>query len=213
MKNLFKKYPLVFIVLGGLLIITIVLVVVALSLKDTVEVEIKVAPASATVLVDGKSYQNGTFRISSGTHNIHIEKEGFTSKDYTFDTGTNNKLYDYLLQSDGSYTWYLSHEEDALILTSIGDYEQNLKSINYNSKYPIIESLPIIYAHYDENYDYTEYRIDGGSFSGCNTDFCLKVTDTTGNNLESAKEKIREAGFNPDNYQILYEYTPIEKLE
>lgn len=213
MKSLFKKYPFIFIILGALIIITTILVAIALSLKDTTEIELKVAPASATVLIDNKPYQNGTFRIPSGTHNIHIEKEGFASKDYIFDTNTSNKIYDYLLQSNGGYDWYLSHEEDALILTSIGDYEQSLKAEAYNSKYPIIESLPIIYAHYDENYDYTEYRIDGGSFSGCNTDFCLKVTDTTGNNLESAKEKIREAGFNPDDYQILYEFKPIQELK
>lgn len=87
------------------------------------------------------------------------------------------------------------------------------KAKTYSEAHPIIAKLPIIYAHYDANYNYTEFRIDGGEFSGCKTNFCLKVTDTTGGNYDAALEKIREAGFNPDDFQILYEYTPIVPLD
>lgn len=83
---------------------------------------------------------------------------------------------------------------------------------SYSNNHPIIEKLPIIYANYDAQYNYTEYRIDGGEFEGCKTNFCLKITDTTGGNYEAALNKIREAGFNPNDFQILYEYQPIEKL-
>lgn len=82
----------------------------------------------------------------------------------------------------------------------------------YSEAHPIMAGLPIIYAHYDANYNYTEFRIDGGEFSGCKTNFCLKITDTTGGNYDAALEKIRESGFNPEDFQILYEYTPIKEL-
>ena len=95
----------------------------------------------------------------------------------------------------------------------IGDYEAEQNSKDYNSRYPIISILPIVYAEYDDEYDYTEYRIDGGSFSDCDRDFCLKITDVTGGNMDHAKAKIRNAGFNPDDFQILYEYRPIAPLE
>lgn len=212
MKNFYKKHPFLSLGLVTLIVVVAALFITALSLKDTTEIEIKVAPASATILISGKSYENGTYRIPSGKHEVKIEKDGFITKEFIFDTSTNDKLYAFLLGPNDDYSWYLSHPEDALILTSIGDYESALKSSSYQSKYPIMSALPIIYAHYDENYNYTEYRIDGGSFAGCDTDFCLKITDTTGGNYEAATQKIKDASFNPDDYQILYEYTPIQEL-
>lgn len=211
-KNFFQKYPLLIVGFIVLIFATIILFITALNLNGTSEIELLVAPASASVTIDGKAYQNGTFRIPSGTHTIKIEKDNFNSKEFTFDTGNTDKIYAYILESDGSYNWYLNHSEDALILTSIGDYEAALKAENYAKTYQISSILPIIYANYDEQYNYTEYRIDGGSFTGCNSDFCLKITDTTGGNYDAAKQKIEDAGFNPDDYQILYEYIPIENL-
>lgn len=212
MKTFIKKYPLITIGLFTLAVITLTLFITAISLKDTTEIEIRIAPASATINIDGKTYQNGKFRIPTGNHNIKIEKDGFTTKEYSFDTATTDKLFDYLVESNGSYDWYLNHNDDALLLTSIGDYESTLKSEEYNSRYPVVKILPIIYAHYDEEYNYTEYRVDGGSFPDCASDFCLKITDTTGGNYDSALQKIKDSGFNPDDYQILYEYTPIQNF-
>ena len=208
-----KSQPLLLTILTLLVFFTVILVISALSIKHTVEVEICVAPASATVVVDGKTYENGTYEITAGELSVHIEKSGFVSKDFTFNTTTNQKLYTYLLQEDGTYSWYESHESDALLLTKIGDYETGITASLYAENYSITSVLPIIYASYDAEYNYTEFRIDGGSFSGCDTNFCLKVTDVTGGNLDLAKSKITAAGYNPDDYQILYEYTPITPLE
>lgn len=210
MKDFIKKYPIPVIGLITLTFVTVILFITAISMKDTTEIEIRVAPISATVSIDGKTYQNGTFRIPSGIHNVKIEKSGFQTKEFTFDTNVSDKLYSYLVENDGSYNWYLNHNEDSILLTSIGDYESKIASGNYTKNYPIIQILPIIYANYDKEYNYTEYRIDGGSFDDCKTDFCIKITDTTGGNYDAAIEKIRETGFNPNNYQILYEYKPIK---
>ena len=212
MKSLFKKHLVLIIIFSVLIFITLILFIVALSLKDTTEVEIRIAPSSATVTIDGKEYQNGTFRISSGNHQVKIEKAGFEAKEFSFNTAETTKVYSYLIETDGSYNWYLNHQDDALLLTSIGDYESHLKSASYAKKYPISTILPIIYANYDEAYNYTEYRIDGGEFPGCNSDFCIKITDTTGGNYDAAIQKLKETNFNPGDYQIIYEYTPIEEL-
>ena len=212
MKNFIKKYPILIVSLFTLALIAIILLITALNLKDTSEIEIRVAPASATILIDGKQYQNGNYRIPSGTHQVKIEKAGFNTKEFSFNTASNNKLFAFLLESDGGYNWYLNHQEDAQLLTSIGDYEATLESEKYYNKYKISSVLPIIYANYDTDYNYTEFRIDGGSFTGCETNFCIKITDTTGGNYELALQKIRETGMNPDDYQILYEYIPIQPL-
>ena len=179
-------------------------------LTSTTEIEIVVAPASATILIDGKEYKNGKERITSGKHNVIIKKDGFNTSEFSFDTADTNKLYAYILENDNGYNWYLNHQDDSMLLTKIGSYINDKEASSYQSKNPISLSLPIIYAHYDEAYNYTEYRIDGGTFTDCKSDFCIKITDTTGGNYEAAIQKIKDTGFNPDDYQILYEYKPIQ---
>ncbi len=212
LSKIIKNYPLVFVVLGLLIFFTIILVISAFNMHPTVEVELLVAPTSATTTIDGKSYQNGTFKIAPGEHQVHIEKEGFVSQDFSFNTLSTNKVYAYLRQTDGSFSWYRSHPEDSQVLTKIGDYLADQEATNYTRQNPITQALPIIYANYDDHYNYTEYRIDGGKFDSCQTDFCIKITDSTGGNLELAKQKIRDSGFNPDDYQIIYEYKPVQAL-
>ena len=210
--NIIKKYPLIFVGLSLLIFFTIILVVAALNLRANVEIELLVAPSSATTTIDGKKYQNGKFNIEPGEHRVHIEKEGFITQDFSFNTMSTTKIYTYLHQTDGSFSWYQNHSEDSLLLTKVGDYLSDQEATTYSKKYPIMEALPFVYANYDKDYNYTEFRIDGGEFDGCNTNFCLKITDTTGGNLNLAKSKIKDAGFNPDDYQIIYEYKPIQAL-
>lgn len=212
LSSLFKKYPFVFIGLSLLIFFSIILLITALNMRPSVEITLLVAPSSATTTIDGKTYQNGTFNIEPGEHQVHIEKDGFISQDFSFNTLATTKIYAYLKQQDGSYSWYQNHPEDSQILTQIGDYQADQEADLYAKKYPITQILPLIYAHYDENYNYTEFRIDGGKFAGCDSDFCLKITDSTGGNLELAKSKIKDSGFSPEDYQILYEYKPVQQL-
>lgn len=89
---------------------------------------------------------------------------------------------------------------------------QEPKSKKFN-RYHIYHDLPLIYAKYDQNYNYSEFRIDAGKFKKCKRNFCLKVTDTTGNNLENAKQLLREKSYDPLDYEIIYKYKPIQALE
>lgn len=200
-------------ILTSLVFIAFVLVITALSLTPTARIEVLVAPASATVTINGKTYKNGTYDLPKGNLTVKIEKNGFTTKEYAFNSESSSKLYDYLTAEDGSLNWYLEHQDDALILTAVGDYVAEILSARSSANYPILEKLPIIVSEYDAEDKFMEFRIDGGEFEGCEREFCLKVTDSTGGNLELARQKIREVGFNPSDFQILYEYTPIIPLE
>ena len=196
-----------------LLALTAVILTLLLKPAAKKSVEILIAPASATITIDGKPYQNGTYDLESGTVNVHLEKPDFVSQDFTFDTTKSNKLYAYLLQTDGTFSWYETHESDDLLLSTIGDYQALKSADSYTANHPVIKDLPIIYADYDTQYNYTEFRIDGGKFDGCSSDFCLKVTDTTGGNLDFAKSLLAKKGIDPANYEILYEYKPITPLD
>ena len=101
-KNI-KKYPLIFIGLSLLIFITIILVISAINMRSTEEIELLVLPNSATTTIDGKQYQNGTFRIEPGEHQVHIEKPGFISQDFSFNTSSTNKIYTYFYKKYVDY--------------------------------------------------------------------------------------------------------------
>lgn len=212
-KNYTKNHPISTIIAITLIFLVGVLAITIINLNPTSDVEILVAPESASVSINGKTYKNGTYKLPRGNVSVRIEKEGFTPKAYNFDTSTNDKLFDYLLPENGSYSWYESHPEDAIILTKIGDSEADALAAFYSKKNPISDKLPLIVAEYDHDDNYIEFRIDGGKFDNCDQDFCLKITDSTGNNLDYARTKIRELGFEPNNFEIIYEYDPIIPLE
>lgn len=211
MFKFLKSKPFLLVTLVFLTFATLILVIFALR-TPTARVEVLVAPTSATVEIDGKTYKNGTYDLKKGELSVHIEKDGFISQDFTFNSAESNQISTYLLQKDGTFTWYEQHSDDDLILSQIGGRKSSLKAAAYNESHPLIEILPLIEASYDNEYNYTEYRIDGGNFNGCSTDFCLKVTDTTGGNLDAAKTLLREKGVSPESYEILYEFVPIAPL-
>ena len=196
-------------------ILLVSLIYIILDYKRTAKLDILVAPLSAEILVDGEKYENGVYEFEPGEVRVMISKEGFIAKEMNVELKANEtvKLYTYLMPVDGSLDWYLNHEEDQMILNSIGDAKANEDSKIYKMDNPIVEVLPIIYANYDENWNYTEFRVDGGEFDECDEDFCLKITDTTGGNYDFALSLVREKGFEPSDYEIIYEYKPIVPLE
>lgn len=213
LKKLTKQQ--IIIILGSFLLLIAVIVGVIIYQNSLATLNILVAPASSKITINNKTYSNGEYKLPAGDYKAKIEKDGFYSKevDLKLNSGELSKLYIYLDQTDGSYSWYLKHPDDDMLRTEIGDYEADNEAKEYTKKYPITQILPLVYAHYDEEYNYTEYQVDGGSFEECKQDFCLKITDTTGGNEENAKNLIKENGYNPEDFEIIYEYVPIEELE
>ena len=195
-------------------IILVSIIFIIIDSGKNATLDIIVSPLSAEIKIDGKEYKNGTYQFEPGEVEVEITKDGFTSERKTIllEPNKTTKLYTYLMPIDGSFDWYLNHEEDMMILNTIGDAEANADSASYREKYPIIEILPIQFVDYDKNWELTEFRIDGGMFDECEGTFCLKITDTTGGNYEKAIQMIKEKGFNPDDYEIIYENKPIVPL-
>ena len=212
-----KKKKKILLITGGViaLIVLISAIFMIIESRKSATLEIMVAPISAKVSIDGKVYKNGTYKFEPGRVEVTITMDGFDSKEETLDLQANvtTKLYTYLMPSDGTFGWYLEHEEDQMILNTIGDTEASENSKTYVEKYPIITALPIIYANYDEKWNYTEFRIDGGGFDDCEKSFCIKITDSTGGNYERALGLIKEKGFNPEDYEIIYKEELVKPLE
>ena len=198
----------------------IIIVIIGLVLFITRQnhlatLDILVAPASSDIIIDGKTYHHGAHKLEPGIYHIEVKKPDFTTKTFTvtLSSGKTTDLHTYLLQSDGSFSWYLDHQDDSILLTQIGDEEANKLMSESEQKYPILSDLPIIIDQYDAQYNYTNYRIDGGNLESCTHDFCLIITDTTGGNEEKAKNEIKNRGYSLDDYEIIYHYEPIAPLE
>ena len=216
MKINFKNPKIQRIILIILIVLIPIIILFTISYNSSLAtLDLLIAPKSSTIKINDKIYQNGEYKLKPGTYTVEISKKNFFTKTFTLNLKSNKttKLHTYLEQTDGSYSWYLNHPEDDFIRTQIGDEEATKESEQYKKDYPIITVLPLIHAEYDDQYNYTEYRIDGGNFEECEKEFCLKITDTTGGNEENAKNLIRKNGYNPEKYEIIYDYVPIEPLE
>ena len=198
----------------GLLIAGSILYVV--DKQKTASLKILIAPSKAVVERNNKEYKsNGTFRLRPGSYTAKIIADGFISQEVTLDLKKDQteSLYIILNPTAENEDWYNQHQTDSNIANIISDYYANLSLQDYRDKYPIVNILPILVVEVDKTtYDWTEYRIDYGKFDKCRSDFCLKITDSTGGNYDKAVNKIKEAGYNPEEYQILYEYTPVEAI-
>ena len=168
--------------------------------------DLLVTPLSAKIEINGRIYKNGEHKFDPGEINVEITKEGFKTQNYVINLPANEttKLYTYLVQNDGSLNWYLDHQEDEAILMQIGGIEATEESEKYTEQNPVVAAIPIIVEEY-KNGIYYDFRVDGGMFENCKKDFCLKISDVGGNGYERALEEIRKRGYNPENYEILYE--------
>ena len=79
-------------------------------------------------------------------------------------------------------------------------------------EYPIMNIIPINYAKYSDDFsEYREFSVDSRVLPEDGT-FVLIITDRTGDNEQFAKDYIRSQGYNPDDYEFIYNYTPINNL-
>ncbi|MBR0431299.1 hypothetical protein IJJ05_03355 [Candidatus Saccharibacteria bacterium] len=79
----------------------------------------------------------------------------------------------------------------------------NSQDLENMEKNPIYEKLPIVVDYFDY-YSRKAIRYEVRGYFGENNELILTVVDYSGGNLENAKKKVRELGYDPDNYKIKY---------
>jgi hypothetical protein len=147
-----------FIFISVVAVLLVVLVAVATNVIDarkTAQIDVLVAPRSASVKINGRSYNNGSHRVEPGNFTVVITKDGFEpyQESFSLTAGETKDLAVYLMQSDGGYDWYLAHPEDDLIMTSIGDKVAAARAAEMLTRYPILNILP--YRDSDKTFDFT----------------------------------------------------------
>lgn len=180
--------------------------IIALFIIDRVRnatIEILVAPTFAKVEINGKTYPSKkTIKTTPKDEEFTaiVSADGFETKEITFKVEKNQTSYIYvsLNNKESGEQWYLNQsgeEYDRFVMVEEALLE--IASDDFTKQYPIVTILPYINSE-------DGYRIDYGDYEGCEGGFCLQITDNTGENHEKALQYIRDNGFVPDDYQIVY---------
>ena len=196
------------IVVFALLTIWIVIYLIGDS-KKTANIDILIAPRSASLTIGGNRFStDGIKKIVPGEYDVVVQKRGFeTYEDKIIAIeGETIKLSVALIQADGSTSWYDNHPEDNMLFTAVSDRNAEIAMSEFRERHPITTILPISFANYYNNFsEYVEFRIDFGMEG---ESLVLIVNDTTGGNRERALDLIRNRGFDPEEYEIVYNYVP-----
>lgn len=212
-----------------ILVIDVLIIFVLIGIKfwqstKVSVIEFNIAPIDATISVNGNTnYANGQYSITPGTYEIKISHEGLETKTLSVDiephqitpvtlflTGANNDLSFYELKDN-----YKSFEK----LDSIISSNQNLTTkdntfvkdfiSDFKHKISIFNKLPIkgyVYGDSSANSSSAGFTIQNGQNSkSCDKTTCLLVKYYGHDYEEAVKAKIKEAGYNPADYQIVYE--------
>ncbi|MDO4747355.1 MAG: hypothetical protein Q4A70_03405 [Candidatus Saccharibacteria bacterium] len=204
----FIKNHFIYFVAGvSMLILILIFAIITINLNYSAKLDVLVVPTDATVKINGTEYRNGLYEnIHVGRAKVQISKEGFDSQEFEIDLKRDEetRIYTYL---QGNDEWYNNVDEQTQYLIDIiNEYNGEQQTVQLVDKYPIMSAIPIVVEKYSNNYtEYVSYRIDGGKFADCEQDFCLKITDISGGNYERALENIRLKGYNPDDYEIIYD--------
>ncbi len=214
-KNQPKYFIIGIIIFVGIIIFAIISYIINLTYSATLSTTI--APSTAVLTIDGKTYKiNQDIKLKPADNTtVTISAEGFETQEVsislTKDKTTTLALY--LIPEDGDLSWYYNRPTENSLLLTIGGIQAAKTAKEYAEKYPISTILPIAFSESDPFW--AEYSINGGAFSDCknNKEFCIIITDTTGNYRDHAIKTIQDKGFNPNDYEIIYKHTPIQPID
>ena len=218
MFNFIKRHK----ALSLLLFLNVVAVLIAILIivihnSKTATVDIMVTPYDAVVELNGARYENmRSHNIVPGDYHVKISMEGMQTKEYDFSIERDGfvRIWNYLLDANGGFDYYLIHPDDEAILENIvneNDKAAQKFITEYKQKIAIVNVLPVVFDAYTDNFShYTRYNIKiDDSRDDCSKIACLIIEDNTGGNEQAAIGKIKELGYNPDDYEIEYEFVPI----
>lgn len=206
-----------------------VLVVIILGIfnsNKTSNIILNITPVDATISIDGKSdFINGTYTIIPGTHQLTISHEDLESKTFTINIAPDHAtmVSTFLKGADGDLGFYTqkANYESYLRLTEIASAGDNI-TIDADSSaesfiadlehtLSISKILPIKGWVYNTTLGITSSATagfairDGINRQECEKIACLLVNYYGTDFQEAVMNKIKEAGYDPANYQFIYE--------
>ncbi len=203
-------------IVGFVILVLLIVLLFVRDLQKTSTLDILVAPSFAKVEIDGKKFSSKeTIRYFPGDYVAKVEADGFVGQEIKIALVDNDEafLYVYLEPTEDNANFYKNHFEEDARMQEVANKQNVMEDELYYSNYPIMDILPYETNTYDKYNEPTGFRIDGGKFDACEKDFCLQVSGYKKDNLKQAKQYLTENGFNPDDYEIVFDYHPIERAK
>lgn len=212
MFNFIKRHRVLSLVLFlNIVAILVAILIIVIYNSKTATVDVLVAPMDATVELNGTKYENmQSHNIAPGDYHVKISMDGMQTKEYDFSIENNGfvRIWNYLLDENGGLDYYLAHPDDVTILEDVADGEVRAWLENYNKIIGIRDILPLTYSNtFEENAtEVVSISVRQGIDDECKeNDFCLIIHDFTGKNTEKALQMIRDSGYDPNDYELVFE--------
>lgn len=218
----------ILIALGGLIAIAgiVALVFLIINSNKNMTLSILVAPTDAKITINGKEYTNGNYQeFPASKISVTIERDGFDTKELELEGGSNKvvKIQTYL--ETQKLEKYREMGDSYRVLRLIADYsdtkisnfiaESNkIEEIKYKLPVWTMASFSNPEVHTTgEGFNTTENinpgikLVDGNQELECEKMSCIKALisgERTNREDQAINDKIRELGYNPSDYQIIY---------
>lgn len=212
MFNFIKRHKILsLLVFLNVVAVLVVILIIVIHQSKTATVDIKVAPIEAVIELNGTKYENlESHNITPGDYRVKISMEGMQTKEFEVSLEDEGfvRIWTYLLDADGGFSYYIDHPEDMAILEDVADDEVREFLEEYNEAEALRQKLPINYMTDQANngFGFINIDIDWGDDEDCQNGAgsCITIYDTTGGNYNMVIDMIRENGINPDDYEIVY---------
>lgn len=201
---------LVGVIFANIIAILVAILIIVIHNSKTATIDIMVAPSGAEISLNGKKYDNFTsYNVVPGDYQVVIEMEGMQTREYdlTLEDGEFARIWNYLVDADGGFTYYESHPDEVEVLKDVADGMARDFIGGFENLYAITDVLPLTFSntHEQDANEIVSISIRLGEEGECEKrGYCLVVTDYTGKNTEKALAMIRDAGYNPDDYEIIF---------
>lgn len=224
LKAFFRNKWIIAILIVDIIAILVVIGVFIYQSTKVSTISFDVAPLKAKISVNGDShYTNGQFPITPGKYEVRISYEGLETKTLTVNIEPHDfvSVTTFIKGADNNFEFYEMKDNDASYqkLKAIASAEKNLTTDNDESaqefittlekKLSIKDKLPLkgyVYSASGKGASTGGYAIHGSQSSkSCKKSTCLVVKYYGKDYKNPAIAKIKEAGYNPDDYEIVYE--------
>lgn len=224
MTTFFKnKWVRLFLIVDAIAIIAVVVFAVNNALKTSV-LNFNVTPLDAKILVNGREYEDGSYRVMPGKYEVEISHEGMVTKTFNVELGGEDivNIVTYLVGEDGGFEFYELRDNygSYVELSEIASAENNVTTDKDTSAEEFVAMmekdlavytsgvLPINYSRYDFEENgrklIEDVTIRKGQSGECAKTLCIEALMLFTDDKNAIMAQLADKGFKVEDYEIIY---------
>lgn len=191
----------------NIIIVLVAVLVVLIAKSHTAILDIYIAPSEVTIEINGRQYDNfASYNMRPGDYHAKISMDGMQTKEFDFVLKDDElkRLWTYLVDENGGFGFYMTNPDDEMVLEKVADDDESQQFIDkYERTSGILDELPLEY--YDRSgTDPVGIYIEQSENECTGSLLCLVVYGGEKNRM-LAEGLIREAGYDPSDYKLVFE--------